>query len=203
MMKTLVNFIILCLVLDNVNKCISNNGDIRTERFFRHYFIVMAVLLGFDSAASILLNRIPYYHVIKLMTIALIGLPNSQGPYFIYNMYLSQLNIVFSKYLSYFNQLALNLRDSLTKRYNNSSAITTSIDRVLFTNIKKHSDYFKQMFFKQQDESVKSNLTVEDDSNKNFKEKTKTCCKSNEDSPNQLPPLGEKKCCKSKMVKTE
>lgn len=69
--------------------------DKNSRKFYKHYFIVLALLLSMDSALSFLLYRIPYYLFFKLTLLLWLSVPRSTGPHFIYNVYIRNIHKLF------------------------------------------------------------------------------------------------------------
>lgn len=94
MLAFIVNAAIACAVLYNVHHSLKIQ-DKSSRKFYKHYFVVMALLLSIDNVFSFLLYRIPYYQLFKLFLLLWLSIPNGTGPHFIYNVYIRNIYKLF------------------------------------------------------------------------------------------------------------
>ncbi|KAI4291044.1 hypothetical protein PAPHI01_0318 [Pancytospora philotis] len=89
-----VNVVICAAVLYNIHHSMKHQ-DKPSRKFYKHYFIVLALLLTVDNALSFILHRIPYYLFFKLSLLLWLSVPKSTGPHFIYNVYIKNIYKLF------------------------------------------------------------------------------------------------------------
>ena len=94
MLEFIVNILVATAVLYNIH--IGMKADKREKRkFFKHYFIVMAMLLATTNALGFILSKIPYYLFFKLFLMGWLSIPYGTGPRFIYNVYIRNIHQLF------------------------------------------------------------------------------------------------------------
>lgn len=94
MLSFLVNTVLSVAIMYNIH--LSFKAVDRSERkFFKHYFVSMALLLAMDNMLSFLLYRIPYYKIFKVSLLLWLSVPKSTGPHFIYNVYIKNIDRLF------------------------------------------------------------------------------------------------------------
>lgn len=94
MLGFLVNIVLLSAIFYNIHqsfKIVSKPA----KKYYKHYFVVMAILLAMDNALSFVLYRIPYYQIFKLVFLGWLSVPFSTGPHFVYNVYIKNIHRLF------------------------------------------------------------------------------------------------------------
>lgn len=94
MIGFLVNILLTSVVLYNIHHSFKNTSK-SARKFYKHYFIVISLLVMFDNAFSFVFYRIPYYQVFKLCLLGWISMPMGTGPHFIYNVYIKNIHNLF------------------------------------------------------------------------------------------------------------
>ncbi|KAI5169777.1 hypothetical protein PAEPH01_0992 [Pancytospora epiphaga] len=94
MLTFIVNSLVCGAVLYNIHHSFKLQ-DKASRKFFKHYFVVMSILLALDKVLSFLLYRIPYYQFFKATLLLWLSIPASTGPHFIYNVYIRNIYKLF------------------------------------------------------------------------------------------------------------
>lgn len=119
MFSFLVNCILTVAVFYNIHRSLKTQ-DKASRKFYKHYFVVLALLLSIDNVFSFLLYRIPYYQFFKLTLLLWLSLPMGTGPHFIYNVYIRNIHTLFEgdidTVIKNFKQYYIDFKD----KYNDS-----------------------------------------------------------------------------------
>lgn len=94
MITFIVNSLVCAAILYNIHHSFKLQ-DRASRKFFKHYFVVMSLLLAADKVLSFLLYRIPYYQFFKATLLLWLSVPMSTGPHFIYNVYIRNIYRLF------------------------------------------------------------------------------------------------------------
>lgn len=94
-MKFLVNTVTSLLMMYNsFNAYKAKKSHSRLRKHYTYYFVVMGLLLSFDSQLSFITRYIPFYQFVKLVTVVWLSIPVCSGSMFIYKFYLT---LIFKK----------------------------------------------------------------------------------------------------------
>jgi len=94
MLSFIVNAILLGTIFYSIHHSLKMK-DRANRKFYKHYFVVMALFLSIDNFLGFLLYRIPYYQIFKLSLILWLGVPMGTGPHFMYNVYVKNIYQLF------------------------------------------------------------------------------------------------------------
>lgn len=94
MISFFVNTLLCAAVFYNIHHSLKLQ-DKPSRRFYKHYFVVLSLLLAIDNVFSFLLYRIPYYQFFKLSLLLWLSVPQSTGPHFVYNVYIRNIYKLF------------------------------------------------------------------------------------------------------------
>ncbi len=125
MLSTLVNFFSLIVLLNNLVSYFTNLENQELHRFYHHYYVVLSVLIVMDNAFSFILYRIPYYQILKLISIAAIGVKECNVSFFIFNVYLVPL----VKKLETLYYLGIEKMAQIKNNYQSRSSYQTILDK--------------------------------------------------------------------------
>lgn len=94
MLGFLVNVVLLSAIFYNIHQSFKLDSK-PAKKYYKHYFIVMAILIAMDNVLSFILYRIPYYQIFKLVFLSWLSVPFSTGPHFVYNVYIKNIHRLF------------------------------------------------------------------------------------------------------------
>jgi hypothetical protein len=94
MFSFIVNTLVAGAVFYNIHQCLKDKGK-DSRRFYKHYFIVMSLLLSLDNSLSFIFRRLPYYRALKGGLLLWLSIPMSTGSHFIYSVYVKNIYQLF------------------------------------------------------------------------------------------------------------
>ncbi|KAM0680595.1 hypothetical protein GINT2_001283 [Glugoides intestinalis] len=94
MLAFAVNILITGAIFNNIHNSFKNNSK-EWKKFYKHYFIVMSILIALDNVFSFVLYRIPYYQIFKLLLLGWLSVPLSTGSHFMYSVYIKNIHRLF------------------------------------------------------------------------------------------------------------
>lgn len=94
MLGFVVNTLIAGAIFNNIHNSFKNNSK-EWKKFYKHYFIVMSILIALDNVFSFILYRIPYYQIFKLLLLGWLSVPLSTGSHFMYSVYIKNIHRLF------------------------------------------------------------------------------------------------------------
>lgn len=97
MFSFFINFCIACAIFYNIHNSLNRKGSFASSmrKYYKHYFIVISMLLALDMSFSFILYRLPYYQTLKCFLMLWLSIPGGTGPHFIYNVYIKNIHNLF------------------------------------------------------------------------------------------------------------
>ncbi|KCZ75132.1 hypothetical protein H311_03896 [Anncaliia algerae PRA109] len=92
LLKIVANTITLILVLYSAFNYHKYKKEIpELKKHYTYYFIIMCIYLSIDAELSFITSFIPFYQVMKLLTVVWLSLPVFAAPSFVYKFYLGSI----------------------------------------------------------------------------------------------------------------
>ena len=123
MLAFIVNAAVACAVFYNIHHSLKAQ-DKASRKFYKHYFVVLALLLVVDNVFAFILHRIPYYQFFKLFLLVWLSIPGGTGPRFIYNVYIrniyqlfeGDIDSVINNFRQYYADLKAKYHDAVSSK---------------------------------------------------------------------------------------